>query len=426
MRLPLHLPSTLGACLVAGFMLASSASAQGAADAPLAQPLTLSSLIKLVGERSPRLAAERVSIDAAEADRISAGALPNPRISYGQFRPSGGGRTLFDGNLQQQAAIDLPLLVTGQRGARIEAADLGIAAARARVGAAGSDIAWQAAQLFNALQAAQEKARLMEEAVHETQRIVDIVSGRLQSGAASRYELARVEVELAGVTQRLADARADLADRAAALAALLDYPGWRPVAGGTAQPSDAAAQMAMSIDTQIAQSPQLIAARRDIEVAEAAVRKIDAEQWPVPVLSLGRTWTNDPFGAANFIGLSTEIPLQDARRGMQARAQADLRAAQRRLAVVQAEVGGEYRRIAEGLQLRLAALEKFQRSVADRMPSLKQMSEDAYRLGRAPILDMLDAGRARLDAVLLEVDLRAAAAEQELRLLALSGRLGSS
>lgn len=413
------------ACLAAFLLLASTALAQDVASQPPLQPLTLSALIKLVSERSPRLSAERVSIDSAEADRISAGALPNPRISYGQTRPSGGGRTLFDGNVQQQATIDLPLLIAGQRGARINAADLGIAAARARVGATGSDIAWQAAQLFNALQAAQEKARVLADAMSETRRIVDIVSGRLQSGAASRYELARVEVELAGVAQRQADARADLADRSAALAALLDYPGWRPVASGTARPTDAAAKMAASIEALVAQSPQLIAARRDIDVAEAALRKVDAEQWPVPVLSLGRTWTNDPFGAANFIGLSTEIPLQDARRGMQARAQADLRAAQRRLAAVQAEVGGEYRRIAEGLGMRLSALEKFQRSVADRMPSLKQMSEDAYRLGRAPILDLLDAGRSRLDAVLLEVDLRAAAAEQELRLLALSGRLGA-
>ena len=74
--------------------------------------------------------------------------------------------------------------------------------------------------------------------------------------------------------------------------------------------------------------------------------------------------------------------------------------------------------------MRLAALERFQRAVAERMPSLKQMSEDAYRLGRAPILDLLDAGRSRLDALLMEVDLRAAAAEQELRIMALAGKLG--
>ena len=152
-----------------------------------------------MAERSPRLAVEQVAIDAAEADRITAGALPNPTVNYGHFTPSGGANTLFEGTRQQQATVDFPLLIAGQRGARIEAADQGLLAARARVGLAGNELALRAAELFVGLQAAQEKITVLAGVARRDRARCAIVSGRLASGMASRYDLTRVEVELAGV-----------------------------------------------------------------------------------------------------------------------------------------------------------------------------------------------------------------------------------
>src|SRR6267378_197022 len=222
--------------LAVSAMSTASVRAQEPASA-LPERLTLPILLRLVAERSPRLAVEQVAIDTAEAERITAGALPNPTVSYGRFTPSGGARTMFDGSQQQQATVDLPLLIGGQRGARIEAAEQGLLAARARVGLTGNELALRAADLFVGLQAAQEKASMLDESVAEIKRVVAIVSGRLDSGAASRYDLTRVEVELAGMNARLADARAELSDRSAGLAALLGASGWRPTAIGIPTPA---------------------------------------------------------------------------------------------------------------------------------------------------------------------------------------------
>jgi cobalt-zinc-cadmium efflux system outer membrane protein len=386
--------------------------------------LTLPILLKLVAERSPRLAVEQVAIESAQAERISAGAMPNPTISYGRFTPSGGARTLFEGNSQQQTTLDLPLLIGGQRGARIEAAEQGLLAARARVGLAGNELALRAADLFVGLQAAQEKVQLIEESAAEIERVVAIVSGRLDSGAASRYELTRVEVELASANARLADARAELAEKSAGLASLLGAPGWRPGASGTAVPTGLSLSAAEWRAALISSNPQIIAARREEEVAQAAVKRSERERWPVPVLSVGRTWTGEPFGAANFIGLSTEIPLSDAWRGLMAKSAADLRAAQRRREAIESEADVELRRLTDALAQRRAALERFRRNVGERIPALKKMAEDAYRLGRGSLLELIDAARSRLDARLTEVDLRAATVGQELRILGLTGKLG--
>ena len=71
-----------------------------------------------------------------------------------------------------------------------------------------------------------------------------------------------------------------------------------------------------------------------------------------------------------------------------------------------------------------AALERFERRVDVRSPALRQMAEDAYRLGRGTVLELIDAARTRVDARVTGIDLRAFTVQQELRILALTGRLG--
>jgi cobalt-zinc-cadmium efflux system outer membrane protein len=241
---------------------------------------------------------------------------------------------------------------------------------------------------------------------------------------ASRYDLARVEVELAGVTVRMDEARADRANQSAGLAALVGVPGWQPVAIGTPVPVGLSTDAAGWRNSLASGNPQIIVARREEDAARAAVQRTEHERWPVPVLSLGRSWTSDPFGAANFVGLSTEIPLLDTRRGPLDKAKAELQVAQRRREAIESEVSVELSRLLDTLAQRRAALEQFKRNVGNGIPALKQMAEDAYRLGRGSVLELIDAARSRLDIRLIDVDLRAAILQQELRIKALTGKLG--
>jgi len=403
-------------------MLVICAPAAHSQDLP--EFLTLPVLLRLVAERSPRLAVERVGIASAEADLLTAGALPNPTVSYGRARASSGSSTVFDGNRQQQAGVEFPLLIAGQRAARVETAEQGVLGARARVGLAGSELALRAAELLTGLQAAQEKTAVLAEAHGEFERAAGLISGRLDSGMSSRYDFARVEIEVAAIAVRLADARADAAEKSAGLASLLGAPGWRPRAAGELAPAGLVRDLPTQRAALASGNPQIKAARREEETARAAVRRAELERWPVPVLSLGRIWTNEPFGAANFIGLSTEVPLFDSRQGQLSKAQADLRAAERRREALEAEAEVELARLLEALAQRRAALERFERNVDVRSPALRQMAEDAYRLGRSTVLELIDAARTRVDARVTAIDLRALTVQQELRILAMTGGLG--
>lgn len=395
-------------------------------NTPVPDVVDLPAVLRLVREVSPRLSIERQAIAGAEANLITAGAYPNPTLSYGRFRPSGGQATLFDGSRQEQATVEIPLLIAGQRSARVEKAEREIEAARARVASGASSLAAEAGSAFVALLAAQEKVALLATANEELVRLRDIVAGREAGGVASRYDLMRLEIELGGFRTKLEDAKADTSDRAGNLAALLGLQNWRPRASGDFRPLVFDADILNNPRDRANTSPATITALREETAAQSSVEVARRERWPVPAVSAGRSWTSDPFGAANFLGLSVEIPILDTRRGPLAKAEADARSAalRRELAVV--EVATNLERFANVITARQAALQRFQQEASARLPLLKQMAEDAYRLGRSSIFELLDSTRSRYELHQTRIDLVAALFEAQLRFLATSGELERS
>jgi len=203
---------------------------------PVPDVVDLAAVLKIARDASPRLSLERQAVAGAEANVAIAGALPNPTLSYGRYRPIHNATTLFDGSRQEQGTIELPLLIAGQRSARVEKAERDLEAARARVASGASSLAAEAGSAFVALLAAQEKAALLSSAGDELVRLRNVVSGREASGMASRYDVLRLEIELAGLSTKVEVARADVSDRSGGLAALLGLPDWRPKASGSLRP----------------------------------------------------------------------------------------------------------------------------------------------------------------------------------------------
>jgi cobalt-zinc-cadmium efflux system outer membrane protein len=401
---------------------AAQASAQEPARAP--EVVDLPALLRLVRDASPRLAVERQAIAGAEAGRIAAEAYPNPTLSFGRFRPSGGqSGTLFDGSRQSQANLEVPVLIAGQRGARIERAEREIEAAQARVASGASSLGAEAGAAYVALLAAQEKVALLTAASEEFARLRNIVAGREASGMASRYDLARLEVELGGARARLDDARAEVSDRAGNLAALLGLRDWWPRAAGPLRPLGLGPDALAAPRDRATTSPATVAAAREETAAKSAIEVAKRERWPTPSVVAGRTWTSDPYGGANYLGLNVEIPILDTRRGPLAKAEADAVTATLRRELAQAEVGANLERLANVIAARQSALQRFEEEAAVRLPSLQQMAEDAYRLGRGTILELLDSTRSRYELQQVRIDLVAALHEAELRFLATSGDL---
>jgi cobalt-zinc-cadmium efflux system outer membrane protein len=407
-------------------LLACTAGAPAAAQDKPPETVDLQAVVRIVRDSSPRLAVERQAIAGAEANRITAGAYPNPTLSYGRFRPRTGQATLFDGTRQEQTQLDLPLLIAGQRSARVEKAEREIEAARARVASGASSLAAEAGAAYVALLAAQEKSALLAAANEELERMRNVVAGRETSGMASRYDLTRLDVELGGLRAKLDESKADVADQAGTLAALLGLPGWRPKAAGSLAPMKIESAALAHARDRAATSPATVAAVRDETAAQSGVELARRERWPVPSVSAGRAWTSDPYGSANFLGLSVEIPIFDTKRGPLAKAEAEAIAATLKRELTQAEVAANLERLAGIIQSREAGLQRFEKESASRLPALKQMAEDAYRLGRGTLLDLLDSMRSRHELQQTRIELVAALLEAQIRFLATSGDLDKS
>ena len=389
------------------------------ADALPPTDVDMATVLRLARERSPRLAIERYGIDLAQAQRTTAGAYPNPTVSYGRFRPGGGASTVFEGSQQKQATLDVPLLIAGQRGARIEAAERSIEAAQAKTTAAGNDLALEVGVAFIQLLAVQEKVQVLTTALEDLSRLRDIVAARQANGLASQYDLARMNIELSGWQTRLTGAQADLASASNTLALLLGVRDWHPHAVGELRPLI----LSTASSTPEVANPTAIAALREEDAARAEIKTAQRERWPVPSMSVGRTWTSDPYGAANFLGISIEVPIFDSRRGALQKAKAEAQIATLKRTLIQAEVAGALERYSKIVDLRQQALNDFEQSAGRGLSTLRQMAEDAYRLGRGSVLELLDATRSRQELQLTRLELLSSLIEAQLRLLAVRGEV---
>jgi len=385
----------------------------------LPETVNLDTVISLVRETSPRLSLERQNVEAAQADRRTAGAYPNPTINYGKQR-QGGMQTQYDGKWSQSASIELPLLIAGQRGARVEAAEKGIDAARARVVASGNDLSADAGAAYVALLAAQERRGTLRSSLKELERLRDIVAGRQSSGMASEYDLLRMDIEQESWRGRVAEAEADLVDKQSQLAALLGFSGWKPMASGVLRPLEVRPEAAMPFN-----NPSLIAAKKEEEFSQAGVEAARRERFPNVSINASRTSTSDPFGVVNGLGISVEIPILDTRGGAVDRARVEAQSSALRRQILEAEIQSDLSRYAAQVTYRSDALEQFRLRIASRFPALKQMAEDAYRLGKGSIVELLDATRTRFETQLAQIDLTANLLEAQVRWLAASGQLSS-
>ena len=387
--------------------------------AQLPQSVTLDEVLRMV-EKSPRVAVSQRETDIARAERAAAGAFANPTLSLGRSNTAGGERTIFDANSQQQATLELPVPIFGQRGARVRAADLQVGRAESALRLTVVETKRLAAVEFVRLAAAQEQLNARRAALADVERIRGLVAGRQGSGMASRYDLARADAERALVSLAVQKAVNEVNEHSAALAALLDAPGWRP------QPGMALEQVAAQLgdaEPDIAGNAALRVAQDETAAAQARIELARRERYPVPALQLGRTWTTGPFGAANFFGVASEIPILDTRRALEDKAIAEHGAARERERGVNATVRAEYQKQREALAVRKEALARFERDVFERQPAFLEMAESAYRLGRGTLFELFDARRTQLEAALARAELLAAIAETQLELRALSGAL---
>lgn len=393
-------------------VLAASLAEAQPQDAPPAE-ITADQAVALYRTHSPRLAAGRAEVGVAQADVVGARIYPNPTLSVSQLSNVAG--TPTSGDTQTQLGIEVPLLLGHQRGRRERAAEAGVTATRAGVAADQAQGEREIRALFAGLQAAQQKVKTMVAAVADVQVVRGIVAGRTNAGAASPYELERIDLAVATMTSQLGDARTDQAVAARELAKAVGIPSWEPVAAGELAQGGAAAPGAVD-----PQHPQLAQVRAERIAAHADEDRARADAVPVPSLSIQSYGTSGPWGAAIVGGLSIPLPTFDRNQGAVAKARAEQTRAALELAAREHELSADLDRARTELAHRREVLATFDSGALARLDRMRQMAETSYRNGQGGIVELLDAVESITEARLRHVELLHAVVDAELAVRAAS------
>jgi cobalt-zinc-cadmium efflux system outer membrane protein len=104
-------------------LLSVATTSHPAENGTLPKAVTIQQLLTIVREKSPRYTALKQQIEISQAEVEAAGVMPNPRLNIGNYSLMSQTNTMFDGPTQREVILEVPVLVSGQRGARVEAAE---------------------------------------------------------------------------------------------------------------------------------------------------------------------------------------------------------------------------------------------------------------------------------------------------------------
>ncbi|UZE47048.1 TolC family protein [Rhodopseudomonas sp. P2A-2r] len=355
------------------------------------QTIILQTALQRALATSPRLTAAERDVGIASGQRIQAGALINPEVSYEQDN-SFGSRT-YRGTRSAETTLQISQLfeLFGKRDARIAAGQAGVETAAIQRKAIRLEVLAETAGAFLNVLGAQRRIQILDEQIAEIDRIAPLLQRRTEAGASSVAETGRAEVASALVKADRERVRSLLATSKRELAVLMGdtTPKFSAVSGrldATGRPPSFSAVIA-AIDA----NPQLmrwtaIYAQRNAELLIARLR-------PYPDVRVNAGWRhfNDTGDDAVRLGVTVAIPVFDQNQGNILSAQESLaktraeREANRNALIVLA--GRAY----DTLQGSLRELAILRESA---IPKSRQASDaifEGYGQGRFSLLEVLDA-----------------------------------
>ena len=390
----------LAAAAVAGGA-GNGGSAAMAADAPAPQPtgaLRLAEALRLALTSSPELAPFSLEIRAAEARALQAGLLPNPEAELHVEDVLGTGS--FEGGRQAQVTLQLSQLVElgGKRKARIAVAGSGRDVASAEYEVKRIEVLAEATKRFLDVLERQHSLDLVREAVELDRATLDVVRRRITAGAGSLLEEKRAQVTLAQSRVSDEDARHELAVARTTLAAVWGAP--KPTFERVEaelfarRPVPEWAKLERNLDG----SPEILLRTTERRLRDAELRLAEARRIPDVTLLAGPRRLEGADEQALVFGLSAPLPLFDRNQGSIAEAStlvektgAERRAAEVRLRALLYELWQELTHAGH-------VLDVLERDLLPAAEATLALSREGFERGRFSHLELLDAGRAFLEA----------------------------
>ena len=364
-------------------------------------PLSLAEARNQARLNSPELVAAREAVTTAGAWERQAGALPNPMLSFSREQTSRDGET----NWQSIVALDQPLEVGGQRGARRRVAERQRAVAEARLAGAAAQVDLQVTRSYALAVAAHWRARLALVAAEAFDEAERVSAARLEAGDVSGYQHRRLQLEAARYTALRLETQVAQDNTLGVLASLIGSTGTMLDDTTVLTDSLTPAPLTLSVDSLVSLAltnrPELRVALLEADAATAEVGLADAERIPTPVLTGGFKSERLPTGVtiSGFVaGLSLPVPLWDRRSGAVEASRAEVARRTADAAIQRRDTEREVRNAHAAHQALAAQLDALRAQLGERAMTARQAADTAYAEGEISLLEWLDSVRAYHEA----------------------------
>ena len=392
----------VGALVALACAMPSVAAAQ--VGPPLAR-VSMEEAVRLALQRNQSLTAQRLTIDAAKADEITAALKPNPGLSLGAdgftpFSPSRLTPDFLKNDVSYSSSLSYLFERGGKRAKRMLTAQDATAVAARTVGDDERQLRFQTEQAFIGVLLAKSVLDLANQNLKSFSDIVDINQQRVASGDLAEGDFYKISLQKLQFEQDVSAAEVGLVQARATLRQLM---GFDTVTDDFDVVGDLAYEK-HDVDLQQLEQ-QALASRPDLAAAQSGV-KLARDT----VLRERATAARDVDGNVNYshtgpdntvgVGMSVDLPVHDRNQGNIAHAEVGARQA------VEVEAATRYGVITDvvnayaGFQTSDKVVNLFQSGYLDQARQSLDISTYVFQRGAGNLLDLLDAERTNRDTQL--------------------------
>lgn len=373
--------------LLGGIWYGESASAN--TDARI---FKLDDVIELALNRNPTLAAAEGLVEQSQGQRAAAGAFLNPSISGsagpGAIRDPSTGVTITERTI----TVEQPLEWLGKRAARQRAADAGLAGALASMDETRVMVMAEVKGAFFQLLFAQQDAQLARENLKTVEDLVKLVSARVSTKEAPKFELVKANVELQKSRKDLARAdNALLVARAKLNTVTGKALGELFTIQGEFETVRSGLDLHVLIDQALDRHPALRRQQKAVEQAQFTIEQERASR--IPNVAVIGQYHREAGDESITAGLSVPLPIWYHRQGEIGTAMGAHRRAQAERARLQQELEQTITQHFQEVRTAQEQMQVFEQGLLYQAKEALDIAQFSFRHGVASLLEVIDAQR---------------------------------
>lgn len=361
------------------------------ARAAEAQVLTLDRALALAEQNSPRLKTALAELERARSGIRTASAYPNPELEAltGGVRARVPGVTSGNG---VSVSIGQPIDLPSQRAPRIRAAEAGFDSARLALLEARMRLRADVKQAYYLVMRRKAEHDLLLDNQKLLQQTRDRIALSVNVGERAKFELVRIEAELANAINQAASAGLRVLQAVAQLRPLLgvDLPAETTVTGELRDSVGEASYDALFLQ-MMERYPAMRRAQAEVDRAQNRMEAERALKVPRPTLFAGID--REPEQQRAIFGVSIPIPLWDQRQGPIGEAVAGFQQATSLAEETRLGLRGELEVAFNRLLVARQQIAAYEGGLLRQAESALRVAEAAFRFGERGFLEVLDAQR---------------------------------